>query len=207
VLNPFGHGFLGSARVASLGQITDPKILARVELAEAFGNAIKAVSKVVQVPPEIMAASPGSARETFKALIKNPQFVGYVIKLLVLASIMVKEDIRALGFDPAQLSNVLQGADQAVRGVVAEDQLPQQLKNYENEIINAAPEHVKAEVRRMVESTGITIQNLSPNLPPEASGQGSSGPTREEGLSGLQKAALIGVPVLILAAVGIAWKS
>lgn len=203
---PMRHGFLGSVPLRGLGAITDPKILARVDLAEAFGNALKSVSQVVNVSPETMATSIGTARETFKALIKNPSFIGYTVKVLVLAAIMVKENIRALGFTPEQLGNILQGADEAVRGVVSAEDLPGRLKASEEEIVSRAPENIREEVRKIVATTGVTVENLAPNLPPEALREKLENEAPKEGMSGLEKAALIGIPVAILAAIGVAWK-
>jgi hypothetical protein len=202
---PLRHGFLGSARINVLGQITDPKILARVDLAEAFGNSLKAVSQVVQVAPETMAASVGTANETFKAFIKNPSFIPYAVKLLVLSAIMVENDIRALGFQPEQLSNILQGADQAIRSVVSEEELSGRIKASEDEILGRAPENIKAEVKNLVATTGITKENLAPNLPVVEQKDPSVSMAKPE-MSTLEKVALVGIPLIILVAVGMAWK-
>jgi hypothetical protein len=204
--------FLANGRPVSLhpsrlGQaITDPKILAKVDLAEAFGNALRAVSQVVQVPPETMATSAETAKMTFKALIKNPSFIGYAMKVLVLSAVVVKADIRALGFTPQQLANILKGANDALQEVVPTEEMPAKLKMYEDEIISRAPANIQGEVKRLFETSGVTPENLAPNMPKEAEVAAETGVVEPSKLSGLEIAALIGVPLAILAAVGIAWK-
>lgn len=209
VFTPFGNAFLGRASLSRnvLGQeITDPRILARVDLADAFGNAIRAVSQVVQVTPENMAASPETAKLTFKALIKNPSFIGYAMKVLVVAAVLVKEDIRALRFTPQELANILQGANAALQEVIPAQEMPSRLKAYEEEIISRAPSNIQAEVRRLFETSGVTPQNLAPNIPKGAQVETPAGEAPASGLSTLETVALIGVPLVVLTAIGIAWK-
>lgn len=210
---PFDRpAFLGQVRLKPhpwtyLGQIDDPKILAKIDLSEAYADAIKAVAKVVQVPPESMAASPESARMTFDSLLKNPTFLGYVMKLLVLSAVIVKENIRALGMTPQQLSNVLVGAEQSVKKIVPEAELPAQLKTYQDEVVARAPDNIKVEVRRLLDTSGIKPENLVPNIPEGASRepvtQAAPPLPPAPGMSELQKAALIGVPIVLLATVGL----
>jgi hypothetical protein len=211
-MTPFGRSaFLGQVRlvpypVARLGEIDDPKLLAKIDLSEAYADAIKAVAKVVQVPPEAMAASPESAKMTFDALLKNPTFLGYVMKLLVLSAVIVKENIRALQMTPQQLSNVLVGAEQSVKKLVPEAELPAKLKSYQDEVVARAPVNIQAEVRRLLDTSGIKPDNLVPNIPEGASREPvtqAAPPPASPGMSELEKAALIGVPIVLLAAVGL----
>jgi hypothetical protein len=210
-MTPFDRSaFLGQVRLvphpgAYLSQaITDPVILAKVNLAEAYGDAIIAISKVVQVTPEAMAASAETARMTFDSLLKNPTFLPYVMKVLVLSAVIVKDNIRALGMTPQQLANVLLGAEQSVKKLVPEAELPAKLTATQDEIVSRAPANIKEEVRKRLDSSGIKPENLVPHIP--------EGATREPvtqavqaaapGMSELEKAALIGVPIVLLAAVG-----
>jgi hypothetical protein len=207
-------GFLGQVRLVSrpmyhLGQITDPVVLAKVDLAEAFANALTAVSKVAYVKPETMAASPETARMTFENFLKtgNPSFLAYAMKVLVLAAVIVRENIRALGLEPQQLSNILVGAEAAIKKVLPADQLPAELKKYQAEIVSRAPPNIQAQVKTLVEGSGITPENLVPNIPqgatrePVAPTAAASVP--EPGLSDLEKVALVGVPLVALAAIGL----
>jgi hypothetical protein len=190
-----------------LGQpVTDPVILAKVDLAESYANALKAVAKVVGVTPEVMSQTTVGAKETFKSFLKNRTFVEYAMKLLVLSAVIVKENIRALGMTPQQLANILSGGDAAVREIFKEDEVKAELDKNKEEIIARAPENIRTEVRRLIESSGIKPENLAPNLPPEATPEEvhvqASQPV-EPGLSGLQIAALVGIPLVVLTAVGL----
>lgn len=205
------HGFLGQVRLMPrpgdyLGQITDPVILAKVDLAEAFANALTAVSKVAHVTPETMAASPEAARVTFETFLSgNSQFLAYAMKVLVLAAVIVREKIRALGLEPQQLANILIGAEAAIKKVLPPDQLPGALKKYQAEIVSRSPANIQAEVKRLIEGSGITPETLVPNIPegairePVATGQ----PTAQQGMTDLEKAALVGVPIIALATIGL----
>lgn len=209
------QGFLGQVRLVSspifhLGQITDPMILAKVDLAEAFGNALTAVSKVAYVKPETMAASPETARMTFENFLKtgNPQFLAYAMKVLVLAAVIVRENIRALGLEPQQLSNILVGAEAAIKNVLPQDQLPAELKKYQAEIVSRSPPNIQSQVKSLVEGSGITPENLVPNIPEGATREPVSSvqaqqPAAQEGMSDLEKIALVGVPVVLAAAIGL----
>lgn len=209
------QGFLGQVRLVRPGyflgqEITDPKILARVDLAEAYGNALTAVSKVVRVKPETMAASSETARMTFDSFLKSggAQFLAYVMKVLVLSAVIVREKIRALGMEPQQLSNILVGAEAAVKNVISMEQLPEELKKYQEEIIQRAPANIKMEVKNLLEGSGITPENLVPNIPEGATRQpvaaaSTQAAVQAPGLSDLEKVALVGVPVVLLATIGI----
>jgi hypothetical protein len=210
-------GFLGQVRLArpavfSLGQITDPAILAKVNMSEAFANALTAVSKIAQVTPETMAASPETARMSFETFLNTagPQALPYAMKLLILASVLVKQNIRALGLEPHQLSNILLGAETAVKSRIPPEQMPEELKKYQAEIVSRAPPSIQSKVKSLIEESGMTAETLVPNIP-----QGGVEPDRAvvaqdvtpmppaPGLSDLEKAALIGVPIIALAAIGL----
>lgn len=199
--------FLGQVCLTSnLGQpITDPVILAKVDLGESYANAITAVAKVVGVSPAVMSQTAVGAKETFKAFLKNRTFLEYAMKLLVLSAVVVKEGIRALQMTPQQLSNVLQGGDAAVREILKEDEIKAELDKNKEEIIARAPENIRVEVRRLIESSGIKPQDLAPNLPPEAVQQEVhfQEAVPPPGLSTLQIVALVGIPLVALAAVGL----
>lgn len=209
------RGFLGQVRLVSaptfhLGQITDPMVLAKVDLAEAYANALTAISKVARVTPETMATSPETARMTVETFLKagtGPQFLSYVMKVLVLSAVIVREKIRALGMEPQQLSNILVGAEAAVKNVIPAEQLPAELKKYQDEIVSRAPANIQAEVKTLVEGSGITPENLVPNIPEGATRepvtQTPAAATPGKGLSDLEKVALVGVPVVLLATIGI----
>lgn len=211
------QGFLGQVRLArpvvfSLGQITDPVILAKVNMSEAFGNALTAVSKIAQVTPQTMAASPETARMSFETFLKTAgaQALPYAMKLLVLAAVLVKQDVRALGLEPAQLSNILLGAETAVKSRISPEQMPAELKKYQDEIVNRAPPSIQPQVRSLIEGSGMTAETLVPNVPkgsepaPAVVQQGTEMPMAPApGLSDLEKVALVGVPILALAAIGI----
>lgn len=211
-MTPFGRpAFLGQVRLVQhpyLAQaVTDPVILAKVNLAEAYGDAITAISKVVQVTPEAMAASAETAKLTFDSLLKNPTFLPYVMKVLVLSAVIVKDNIRALGMTPQQLANVLLGAEQSVKKIVPEAELPAKLKVTQDEIVSRAPANIKQEVRNRLDSSGIEPENLVPHIPEGATREpvtpATPPPAPPSGMSELEKAALIGVPIVLLAAVGL----
>lgn len=203
--------FLGaggfSRNIFSIGQsTTDPVILAKVDLAEAYGNAVQAVSKVANVTPEFISASAETAKMTFLKFLENRAFLGYVMKLLVLSAVVVKEKIPALGLTPQQLANILVGGEAAVKEILPEADIKTQLKAYQDEIVSKAPANLQAAVRKLIEGSGITPENLAPNVP-EGAVKEEVGPQAAPGLTGLEKAALIGVPLVVLAAVGFALKS
>jgi hypothetical protein len=197
--NPFS--FLGE------GEVTDPKVLAMVELEEAYANALNAIAKVVGVKPETMATSVSTAKMTFDQLLKNRTFLPYVMKVLAISAVIVKDNIRALLMTPQQLSNILQGADASVRGILSEDEVKAQLKAATDEVIARAPDKIKDHVKELLESSGITPQNLAPNIP-----EGANQPTMAveapatNELSTLAKIALVGVPLAVLATVGYLWR-
>lgn len=212
ILQPYSSrpSFLRQVRLVqgpySLGQALDPKLEARLNLSQSYADAITAVSRVVQVPPESMSASPETAMLTFDQLLKNPTFLPYVMKLLVISAAIVKEDIRALQMTPQQLSNVLMGAEKSVKKLVPEAELPARLEATKNEIVARAPGAIQAEVRRVLDESGIKPENLVPNIPEGAEkvpvSSASAGAPAGEGISDLGKVALIGVPILLLAGIG-----
>lgn len=195
-----------------LGEITDPAILAKVNMSEAFANALTAVSKLAYVKPETMSASPQTAQMTFENFLKGgPQYVAYAMKLLVLASVLVKQNIRALGMEPQQLSNILIGADAALKKQIPADQMDAEIKKYQQEIISRAPANIQAHVKELIEGAGVTATNLVPNIPEGASREpmpailpGTPAPApAPAGLTDLQKVALVGIPVALAAGIAL----
>lgn len=183
-----------------LGQ--DVSVEARLNLGESFGSALTAVSKVVQVTPEVMSVSPETARQTFLALVRNsPPMQNYVLRLLVLAAVVVKEGVRALQLSQAQVSNILVGASEAMMEIIPEAELPEKLRAAEEEIIQKAPENLKGRVRQIVEGAGVTAGNLAPNLPEGEQRVSADGKAPADLTTG-QKALLVGLPVAALIAVG-----
>jgi hypothetical protein len=133
--------------------------------------------------------------------------MGYVMKILVLSAVIVKWKIPALGLAPQQLANILVGGEGAVREILSEAEVGTQLKVYEEEIIAKAPENIRIEVRKLIEESGITPENLTPNVPEGAVREELSPKAAPVGLTGLEKAALVGVPVVVLAVVAFALKN
>lgn len=213
------QGFLGQVPLVgsrfSLGQITDPAVLAKVDMAEAFANALTAVSKIAQVPPKSMAASPEAAAMTFDSFmnIAGASALPYTMKLLVLASALVKQDVRALGMEPQELSNILMGAQTAVKKRIPEENIPAELKKYQEEIISRASPNAQAQVRALIEGSGISAKNLVPNVPkdvkpatPAATEPQAMPMAPATGLTDIQKAALVGIPLVVLVGIGLMIK-
>jgi hypothetical protein len=213
------QGFLGQVPLVRapkyLGEITDPAILAKVNMSEAFGNALTAVSKIAQITPDTMAASPETARMSFERFLSaaGAQALPYAMKLLVLASVLVKENIRALKLEPQQLSNILVGAETSIKNHIPAEQMPQELKKYQEEIISRASVNIQPQVRALIEGSGMTATNLVPNIPEGASRENLPPVAQQSvatpmpaapapGLSDLQKVALVGIPVILAAAIG-----
>ena len=180
----------------------DIALEARLNLGESFGAVLTAISKVVRVTPEAMAASPKAAKEYILLLIKNsPTMENYVLGLLVLASVIVKEGVRAIGPTQEQVSNILVGAGEAVMEVVPESELPERLLAAENRIIEKTPEGLREKVRQMISGSGISPGNLAPNLPePEKNNEDAAGAA---GMTAGQKALLVGIPVSGFVAIGL----
>lgn len=185
--------------------VADPLVEARLNLGQSFADVLTAISKVVQLSVDQFAFSPETVKRNILVLIKNsPQMENYVLGLLVLASVVVKEGIRALGLTQEQVSNILVGAGEAVMEVIPEGALPERLRAAEEEIFRKMPETVRQNVRSMVEGSGISPSNLAPNLPESV--------LRPEGVSGggslttVQKALLVGVPVVGFLAAGMMSK-
>ena len=208
------HGaFLGQVPLAGrnpfffLGEVTDPKILAMIELEEAYANALTAVSNVVHVKAEDMAASTQTAKMTFDQLLKNRTFLPYVMKLLAISAVIVKDNIRALQMTPQQLANILAGADASVRGILTADEVKAQLKAAQDEIVARAPDNIKDHVKELLDTSGITPENLAPNMP-----AGANQPTiavetpATSQLSTAQKVALVAIPLVTLIAIGAVWR-
>ena len=195
-----------SRNVFSLGQaVTDPAILAKVNLADSYGQSVKAISGVANVTLEQMAGTPENAKLVFKKFLGNISFMGYTMKLLVLSAVIVKWKIPALGMTPQQLSNILVGGEAAVKELLPAADIRTQLKAYEDEIVSKAPANLQGEVRKLIDGSGITPENLAPNVP-EGAVREEVGPEAVAGLTGLEKAALVGVPLVVLAAIGISLR-
>jgi hypothetical protein len=184
----------------------DPLVEARLNLGQAFADVLTAISKIVQVPVDQFAFSPEIVKRNILVLVRNsPQMENYVLGLLVLASIIVKEGIRALGLTQEQVSNVLVGAGEAMMEVIPESALPERLRAAEEEIFRKTPEALRENVKGLVEGSGINPSNLAPNLPEGVLRPGAAS-TGGGSLTAGQKALLVGLPVVGFLAVGMMSK-
>jgi hypothetical protein len=181
----------------------DPLVEARLNLGQSFADVLTAISKVVQLPMDQFTFSPETVKRNILVLIKNsPQMENYVLGLLVLASVIIKEGIRALGLTQEQVSNVLVGAGEAIMEVIPEGALPERLRAAEEEIFRKMPEAVRQTVRSMVEGSGISPSNLAPNLPKGVLKPSEGASSGAGSLTVVQKALLVGVPVVGFLAAG-----
>lgn len=189
----------------TLGQAADdPLVVARVQMGQSFADAIGAISKVLQVDPKTMVLTPEAARKGVERLIgSSPAFTDYVLKTLVVASVIIKDKIRALGFEPQEVANFLEGAAGAIGAVIPENELPGRLRAAEEDIIRKAPEGIREKVKALIEGSGISPENLAPNLP---EGTTRTGLPSWKDLAAWQKIALLAVPVVGAAAVAFARK-
>lgn len=169
-------------------------------LSSALGFVFNTLGDIINVPLGILSQGVDVTFNGVAGLLKNIPILGDLLaQVLVLGGSLIKFGLSIPGLALHGLGNVLGGIGKALSGENTAAENNGKVDQAKKDITNKAPDPIKANVKKILDASGVSGSNLTPNVGsngqpmPSLSPDGTAVPS---GKSDLEQALTIGVPVV-----------
>lgn len=157
-------------------------------LAEGLSLAFTWIGNLIDVPLQILAQGVDIAFNGVAGLLGQIPILGPLLsQVMVLGGALIKFGLSIPGLVLKGLGNVLGGFAKALKGSASESENQKGVDEAKEEITDRAPDHIKDTVKAVLDASGVSGKDLTPNVDedsgtpePETPGE-PGGPVRRPG--------------------------
>jgi hypothetical protein len=164
-------------------------------ISSGLGFALNTLGDLLDVPLGILSQGVDITFNGVVGLLENIPIIGDLLaEIMVLGGAVIKFALSVPGLVLHGVGNILSGIGKALSAKNSASENEKKVKEAKDNIVNKAPAGAKEKVREVLESTGVTGDNLMPNAVPGET-------PAAVGLSDLEKGLLVGIPAVGILAV------
>lgn len=182
---------LGASGSAQLGDLLEMVKDVAGLITGALGFALTALGDLISIPLDLLSQGVDVVFNGVADLIGQVPIVGELLaQILLLGNTVIKFALSVPGLLLHGLGNIMTGISKALLAKSTASENQQNQDKAKQNIIGQAPPNLQSQVRQVLNSSGMTGQNLIPAIAPVA----------PAGSSGLMDALAVGLPVVGVAA-------
>jgi hypothetical protein len=164
-------------------------------IASGLGYALTTLGDLVNIPVSVLSQGVDITFNGVSGLLENVPVIGDLLaEILVLGGTVIKFALSIPGLLLTGLGNIMSGIGKALSAKGTSSENEKKVKDAKDNIVSKAPAAQQDAVRQVLDSAGVAGDNLTPTMTP------TSGASTEPGLSSLEKALMVGIPVIGVAA-------
>lgn len=171
-------------------------------VADGLGFALNTLGDLVNIPLNILSSGVDVVFNGLAGLVGQVPILGdFLAQILVLGGSLVKFGLSIPGMLLHGLGNILGGIGKTLHGLFDEPENQRKVDAAKSDIVKQAPDAQKDAIKKVLNATGVTGRNLTPNVNQQtgvvtpSSDNGAPGATPPPASGDLSTALAVGVPV------------